>query len=157
MQYSRIRTYNFAFARVAELVDARDSKSRVARRESSSLSPGTISTLNKLNSSLVSMQHKELIDHIQGSILKKQYLEAFLVQSAYIEGLLKISVDYNFFKATYKDSRNSTDTDDIAANNDIVSAVRDKLSNLTLNDLISFLDKSKLISSDQKKGCMLIE
>lgn len=43
------------------------------------------------------MNREDLTNHIKGSYLKKQYLESFLVQSAYIEGLLKLLADYSFW------------------------------------------------------------
>lgn len=43
------------------------------------------------------MKTKQLLDHMEGSFLKEQYLEAFLVQSAYIESLLKSYTSFNFF------------------------------------------------------------
>jgi hypothetical protein len=43
------------------------------------------------------MRHQDLTDNIKGSILKKDFLEAFLMQSAYLEGILKFIADYEFF------------------------------------------------------------
>ncbi len=42
------------------------------------------------------MKHKELRDYIQGAILKQEYLEAFLMQGVYIEGLLKVYIGYEY-------------------------------------------------------------
>jgi hypothetical protein len=42
------------------------------------------------------MKHQDLKDQITGSFLKKQYLEAFAIQSAYIEGLIKLHFDMKY-------------------------------------------------------------
>lgn len=42
------------------------------------------------------MLHQELQDQFRGSFLKKQYLEAFAIQSAYIEGLITLYYDLKF-------------------------------------------------------------
>lgn len=82
------------------------------------------------------MKHVELTNHIRGSILKQQYLEAFLVQGAYIESLLKLHADFSFFIQTneIKDS-------------EIITELRKEVSNYGLYKLIEFLKKTKLIKS----------
>jgi len=51
------------------------------------------------------MKHKELKNHIEDSFLKMQHLEVFLVQSAYIKGLLKLYI--NKLNASFNASINS--------------------------------------------------
>lgn len=88
------------------------------------------------------MKHRELTDHIKGSFLKRQYLEAFLVQSAYIESLLKLSADYSFFLATSKVRKPSPPK--------ILEVVSRNLERMALNDLINFLYKAEVITKKQK-------
>lgn len=85
------------------------------------------------------MKHRELIDHIQGSFLKRQFLESFLVQSAYIESLLKIYADYSYFIATGKKTDNK-----------ILNVVSGNIDKFSLNDLVKFLYKADLISQEQR-------
>ncbi len=87
------------------------------------------------------MKHRELTDHIKGSFLKRQYLEAFLVQGAYIESLLKLFADFNFFQVADINDPNHPK---------ILDATRDNIERMGLNDLINFLHKADLISSEQK-------
>jgi acetate kinase len=87
------------------------------------------------------MKHKELTNHIEGSFLKRQFLEAFLVQSAYIESLLKLYADYIFFNAT--DGKSYDDK--------VLNVLRGNVERYNLNDLISFFYKADLISKDQRK------
>jgi len=88
------------------------------------------------------MKHTQLKNHIKGSFLKEQYLEAFLVQSAYIESLLKLYLDFSYWKAAggIKMSENS-----------ILSVMYKKIQRYGLNELTVFLHSAKLISEDQKK------
>ncbi len=87
------------------------------------------------------MKRTELINHIKGSYLKKQYLEAFLVQSAYIEGLLKIFTDYSYWNEV---------SEKIALGSPLINELRKRIKKYGLNELIDFLFKSKLIDDDQK-------
>lgn len=87
------------------------------------------------------MKHKELTNHIQGSFLKKQYLEAFLVQSAYIESLLKLYIDYNFFIQTKGES----------FTNKMLGTFRESVERYGMAQVVSFLHKSQLINDEQKK------
>ncbi len=80
------------------------------------------------------MKHIELTNHIRGSILKQQYLEAFLVQGAYIESLLKLHADFSFFVETNK-----------IKDSEIINELRTEVSNYSLYKLIEFLNKTKLI------------
>jgi len=85
------------------------------------------------------MKHRELVNHIKGSFLKRQYLEAFLVQSAYIESLLKLYADFIFFKAT---SGGSYD-------NPILNELKNRIGKYSLNDLISLFRKSSEITKEE--------
>lgn len=86
------------------------------------------------------MRHKELTNHIEGSFLKQQFLEAFLVQSAYIESVLKLYADYVFFEAT----------DGNSYENKALGVIREGIGRYGLNELIKFLSKSELITNQQK-------
>ena len=87
------------------------------------------------------MKHRELTNHIQGSFLKKQFLEAFLVQSAYIESLLKLYADFTFYKVT--DTKSFSDK--------MLSSLRKSIERYALEKLIRFLHESGLINDKQKK------
>ncbi len=91
------------------------------------------------------MKHINLVNHIKGSYYKAQYLEAFLVQSAYIEGLLKLSVDYSFWdKIDRNISTGERDTN-------FLKEVRNLVVSQNLNTNINFLEKVKLIDKGQKE------
>ena len=87
------------------------------------------------------MKHKELTNHIQGSFLKKQFLEAFLVQSAYIESLLKLYIDYTFF----------LETEGASFTNKMLDTFRESVERYGMAQVVSFLYKSELITDEQKK------
>ena len=91
------------------------------------------------NPSPAAMKRTELVDHIKGSYLKRQYLEAFLVQSAYIEGLLKTFADYSFWLEM---------NEKIEAKNPLILETRNKLQKYGLNELIDFLFRSNLIDQE---------
>jgi hypothetical protein len=86
------------------------------------------------------MKHRELTDHIQGSFLKKQYLEAFLVQSAYIESLLKLYVDFSLYNLV----------GDKHFEDKVSLSMRKKFDKFNLNDLIKFLYDAEKISKQQR-------
>jgi len=88
------------------------------------------------------MRHEQLKNHIKGSFLKEEYLEAFLVQSAYIESFLKICADFNSWKSC-GGRKMSEDP--------ILVTMYHQIQRYNLNELIDFLYKSKLISEEQKK------
>lgn len=87
------------------------------------------------------MKHRELTNHIKGSFLKRQFLEAFLVQSAYIESLLKLFADYSFFNAAQ----------DKAFSDKVLVAARKNIEKFGMNDLVKFLHDAGLVSKEQKK------
>ncbi len=88
------------------------------------------------------MKRIELVNHIKGSYLKKEYLEAFLVQGAYIEGLLKLVADYHYWKEV---------SDKIIAGNRIIKELRQRIKRFNLNELIDFLFKCGIINQNQKQ------
>lgn len=88
------------------------------------------------------MRRTELVNHIKGSYLKKQYLEAFLVQSAYIEGLLKILLDYKYWEEVEKRG---------VEVNKINEEIRIRVRKFGLSELADFLKKIELIDNNQKK------
>lgn len=87
------------------------------------------------------MKHEQLQNHIKGSFLKEQYLEAFLVQSAYIESLLKIYADFEYWRSCGGEKMNEKP---------IFVTMYNQIRRYGLNELIDFLYKSKLISDEQK-------
>jgi hypothetical protein len=89
------------------------------------------------------MKHADLTDHIKGSYLKKQYLEAFLVQSAYIESLLKLAVDYSFWDKIVRNIE--TEKQDRY----FIRTVNDLVESQNLNNCIHFLKKTNLIDGSQ--------
>jgi hypothetical protein len=91
------------------------------------------------------MRHKELRDNIDGSVLKKDYLEAFLMQSAYLEGVLKYIADYNFF-IYLKPSKSSKDISE-----NFYKEMRKDFGNKSLFDFINFLNKTGVFDDALKK------
>lgn len=89
------------------------------------------------------MNREDLTNHIKGSYLKKQYLESFLVQSAYIEGLLKLLADYSFWEENQ---------DKLKEGSRMINTLRRRLNDWTLNELIKFLRDCELIDEEQKKS-----
>ena len=85
------------------------------------------------------MQRDALINTIKGSFLKEQYLEAFLVQSAYIENLLKVFANYSFFVETKA-----------TAGSAMALAVAKRIEKYGFGELIDFLHEAKLIDEDQQ-------
>lgn len=88
------------------------------------------------------MKHRELTDHIEGSFLKQQYLEAFLVQGAYIESLLKMFADLHFRSATKMHT---------IKGHDVIAAARKQLAEMGLYKLIIFIKEAGLISEEQSR------
>lgn len=86
------------------------------------------------------MKHRELTDHIKGSFLKRQYLEAFLVQGAYIESLLKMFADLNFSSATRMHT---------VKGHDVIVAAREQLTEMGLYKLTVFIEQAGLISKEK--------
>lgn len=87
------------------------------------------------------MRHEQLKNHIKGSFLKEQYLEAFLVQSAYIESLLKIYADFNCWKSCGGEKM---------VEKPIFVTMYNQVQKYNLSELIDFLYRTKLISGEQK-------
>ncbi len=87
------------------------------------------------------MKHEQLKNHIKGSFLKEQYLESFLVQSAYIEGILKIDADFNYWKAAGEKEMSK---------NPVLMAMYKKIDKYNLNALTGFLYESKIITKKTK-------
>lgn len=86
------------------------------------------------------MLHQQLKNHIEGSILKEQYLEAFLVQSAYIESLLKLYVNYVFWDEFSKDQDDTP----------MKKCLSKKLKKFNLYNAIEFLSDSEIINDEIK-------
>ncbi len=67
-------------------------------------------------------------------------LEAFLIQSAYLESLLKMFADYHFFIETQEKS----------FDNKLLGAVKKDLEKYSLANLVDLLKRADLISKNQK-------
>jgi len=89
------------------------------------------------------MKRKDLIDHVEGSYLKKQYLEAFLAESAYIEGCCKLFVDYNYFLKL----ANPLSGEQHKASQPLIKKIKFMVEGLNFNGAIDFLLKAELISA----------
>lgn len=85
------------------------------------------------------MKHLELTNHIKGSYLKQQYLEAFLVQSAYIEGLLKMLVDFSYYKEVGNDKLEASK---------LLQTINSDLKKYQLAKAATFLYASGIIGND---------
>ncbi len=92
------------------------------------------------------MRHKQLKNQIQGSILKEQYLEAFLVQSAYIEGLVRLYAIYKYFEIFIYKSRKEKGKEKI------VEVIEKRIKDYNLYHLINFLYESELLTKEEKKA-----
>lgn len=88
------------------------------------------------------MRHKELTDSINGSILKKDYLEAFLMQSAYLEAVLKYIADYNFFISL------EAKIEDNPSGSIFYGEIRENFNKKSLYELTSFLYKVKIFDKE---------
>jgi hypothetical protein len=88
------------------------------------------------------MKFEELRNHIKGSHLMGHDLEAFLIQSAYLEGLLKRIADYHLFSQTegktYKDK--------------LLVAIKDDVEKYSLFDLIDLLERGGIITKEEAKA-----
>lgn len=93
------------------------------------------------------MKHEDLKNKIEGSILKQEYLEAFLLQSAYIESLLKLFVDYELFFAAKLDKVDKAhDSDRIR----LIEALREKVGRYGFYDLVELLYESERIDKEMR-------
>ncbi|HRH25197.1 MAG TPA: hypothetical protein PLQ20_02575 [Candidatus Paceibacterota bacterium] len=98
------------------------------------------------------MKRNDLINNIEGSRLKKQFLEAFLLQSAFIEGLLKKLVENNFFSnvtlpVLMQQLKDETKT----LENKYIEKIKEKLLRQSLYEIIEHLETSGVIGKDLKK------
>lgn len=97
------------------------------------------------------MKRKDLIDNIEGSRLKKQFLEAFLLQSAFIESLLKKLVEDDFFSnITYKVMSEEYAKKNFSESKQI-SFIKEKLIRQNLYEIIDYLAKVDAIDGELKK------
>lgn len=88
------------------------------------------------------MRHEQLRNQIQGSILKEHYLEAFLVQSAYIEGLVRLYADYKYFDAfVYKREEKEK----------MIEIIAKRINDYNFYHLINFLYQSELLEDEERK------
>lgn len=97
--------------------------------------------IKEINTTFVN--HQELIDNIEGSILKQQYLEAFLLQGTYVEGLLKMRAQLAFY---FEIEVPQKDKDSL-----LVKEIKKNVLNYNFYKLIEFLKKSGVISDSLAK------
>jgi hypothetical protein len=91
------------------------------------------------------MRHQELKDNIDGSILKKDYLEAFLMQSAYLEAVLKYVADYYFYISLMPRKEKSGE------NVKFYKEMRDNFRNKGLYELVNFLNEAGVFNKTLTK------
>jgi len=94
------------------------------------------------------MKHLDLRNDIEGSILKKHFLEAFLLQSAYIEALLKQLVDFSLWAATSGISESETAPKE---HKKLLLAIRQNANRYTFNQLTMLLRDAGILDADQSK------
>ncbi len=94
------------------------------------------------------MKNEQLKNRIKGAVLKEKYLEAFLAQSAYIESLVKLYVDYNLFDLYNIDQPYDENKKKI---NKMIDILRKKFEKYNLYDLIEFLSESELLSPEERQ------
>jgi|GEM_PF-3078300 len=88
------------------------------------------------------MKHQRLKDQISGCLLKEEYLEAFLLQGAYIESLLKLFAGFKVFVSLQKDEGKPEDK--------LLGALGHKVKNYGMFELIELLSEAELVSGDEK-------
>ncbi len=96
------------------------------------------------------MKRQDVINNIQGSNLKKQFLEAFLLQSAFIESLLKQLIEDDFFQTvifkviTHPSQKSSLDEPKQ------ITVVKERLLRQNLFEIIEYLVKVGVIDPGLK-------
>lgn len=90
------------------------------------------------------MKRIQLENQFKGSMLKEQYLEAFLMQSAYIEGLFKLYCRIIFILNIDSPLQEK-------GVNDLTSALRKRVFGFGLAEVINLLRESKNLTEDQAK------
>src|SRR5574343_1856077 len=97
------------------------------------------------------MKRQDLIDNIEGSRLKKQFLEAFLLQSTFIESLLKkLVVDDLSKEISLPVLLEEYKKGNYSAESKHVNFIREKLLRQNLYDIIEYLFKVEVITDDLK-------
>lgn len=97
------------------------------------------------------MKRQDVIDNIEGSRLKKQFLEAFLLQSTFIESLLKKLVEDDFFSnITYRVMAEEYTKKNYSEPKQI-SFIKEKLIRQNLYEIIDYLAKVEAIDGELKK------
>ena len=102
------------------------------------------------------MKRQDLIDNIEGSRLKKQYLEAFLLQSTFIEALLRKVVENDLFAAiTYpilsQKFKSKAMDQDMLSKSRQVEYIEKRLQRQNLYETIEYLCEVDVISKDLRK------
>lgn len=106
----------------------------------------------RLPSKSISMKRKDVIDNIEGSRLKKQFLEAFLLQSAFIESLLKKLIQDDFFaNITFKVMQEELKKGSNFQPPKQVNYWNEKLMRQNLYEIIEYLAKIDVITDVLKK------
>lgn len=81
------------------------------------------------------MNHEELISRMRNLYQNKQYLEAFLLQSTYIEELITICAQFNFIGVVYPVMVNDS-------NEIVIKEIEKKIGNLSAVQKIDFIVKA---------------
>lgn len=92
------------------------------------------------------MKHEELRNHIWGSHLMRHNLEAFLIQSAYLEGLLKDITDYHFFSLIFSLTQGKFST----VGDNLYGAIKHIIEKYTFAELSDFLKREDKISNEEQ-------
>ncbi|MCC2630845.1 MAG: hypothetical protein K0S38_654 [Candidatus Paceibacter sp.] len=98
------------------------------------------------------MKRKDIIDNIDGSRLKKQFLEAFLLQSVFIESLLKKLIEIDLYEnVTFKILREQMRKGDFTTKSKHAEYIEEKLLRQNLFEIIEYLFRIDVISGSLKK------
>ncbi len=99
------------------------------------------SLLGEIHPPQLRMKRKELVNQTEGAYLRKDYLEAFVIQSAYIESILREFISNKFHQHL---------SDGLCQSCEFMNAVRKKVIGISLHGLIELLYEGKYIDSGQK-------
>lgn len=97
------------------------------------------------------MKHKELLNQIEGYLKLGHYLQAFLVQSAYIESLIRVRQDFQLFVELGKTGYGSL------KNKPYLQEINKDLQRISVQKIVSRLEKSGVFdkSKDEPKTLYL--
>ncbi|MDB5225394.1 MAG: hypothetical protein JWL87_346 [Candidatus Adlerbacteria bacterium] len=90
---------------------------------------------------ILDVKHQDLRDKIDGAFLKKEYLESFLMQSAYFEAVLKYFLEFVHFKIIYAENENKE--------HKLVDILQNKVGRYSLFEVITMLRDSEEVSKSE--------